>query len=190
MGNSFLLIQRLLNACTLVTLADSGLRGATCLHKSLLVGAFRGARCLGCRYSESPQQGEGQWPHHCTTRYSAAVLGRLAALLPRLLFISHSKTLVFLFHVFSKTSSSRVFHALGRFSFLKISVEVVLVLMRTRQRVNNVLVSKAKKGYVTFSWGSSSALELCSRESGFGTRAVSDVFFGLLGKIHLCFAKL
>ena len=73
------------------------------------------------------------------------ILGRLAALLPRLLVISHSKTLIFIFHNFSKTSFRRIFHALGMFLFPKISVKVVLLFMRTRQRVNNALVSKAKK---------------------------------------------
>lgn len=42
-------------------------------------------------------------------------LGRLAALLLRLLTTSHSETLVFVFHIFSKTSFRQTFHALGRF---------------------------------------------------------------------------
>lgn len=106
---------------------------------------FTGACGFGCRCSRSPGQGEVQLPHHCHIGYLVA-LGGLTALLARLLIISHSKTLVFIFHSFSKTSFRQIFHALGRFLFLKVLVNVVLLFMRTRRRLNNVAVSKAKKG--------------------------------------------
>lgn len=126
--------------CRLMGWPGRGDRELTCMC------LCRGAWGFGCRGSRSPWQGS-RLPHHCEARslvMSVEALGRLAALLLKLLTTTHSETLVFVFHIFSKTSFRQSFHALGRF-FLSQNIKVLL-FVRTRLRVNNPLVSKAKKG--------------------------------------------
>lgn len=95
-GDSRLPNRCLLNAHIPVT-APTG-PGRRNLHAQVPARMCREARGFGCKDSRSPRQGEVQLPCLCNTVYFIVILGGMAALLPKLLVISHSKTLAFVYH--------------------------------------------------------------------------------------------
>lgn len=67
------------------------------MHKSQLACAGKPVG-LGARIAGAQRQEEVQLPCLCNTVYFIVILGGMAALLPKLLVISHSKTLAFVYH--------------------------------------------------------------------------------------------